>query len=475
MTRLNKLVKLWPFLLILLVSLVVLLPNLTKPFIGHHDWNGVYYSQIARNYLQYPLKVTKLGQMTGPNNFYTHYPPLMPLLLALNFLILGVSDWSARLLPIAFTILTLLTIYRMTQKLKLKNFIGLSSVLIIFTPMLRYFSHMPSQEALMVFFSVFSVNLYLSLILKPKPKHQYELYIVTILNGLTGWAGYFIYPILAIHAFFKHKKVFPIILKTIGLLFLTFTFHLVHTYLLTGSLTGGGLIDAFLLRLNLYPSLGLTEPELPGQFSLLAYIQKQASILTIYYTATLLLTSFLNFLFIIFKLVKKQSLSLLNQLVLIFLAWGLTYPIIFSNVVFVHEYFNLFFWPFLAFSLVNLFSHLQGLSRAESRGLSLKVQLTLLMFIGGLIFFERNNFFLALNDTQAHLPGYQLGNSINQTVPEGQTAYIIALPEEIEAQAVFIKFYANRQLKYLNPLGEKQVELPDTQYLFYNILDNNQE
>ena len=164
----------------------------------------------------------------------------------------------------------------MTQKLKLKRVVGLSSVLIIFTPMLRYFSHMPSQEALMIFFSVFSVNLYLSLILKPKPKHQYELYLVTILNGLTGWAGYFIYPILAVHAFFNHKKILPIILKSIVLLFFTFSLHLTHTYLLTGSLTGGGLIQALLLRLNLYPILGLIEPELPGQFSFFGYLQKQA-------------------------------------------------------------------------------------------------------------------------------------------------------------------------------------------------------
>jgi 4-amino-4-deoxy-L-arabinose transferase-like glycosyltransferase len=456
MKGLNKLAKLWPYLLILLVSLAVLIPNLSKPFIGHHDWNGVYYSQIARNYLQYPLNITKLGQMTSVGNFYTHYPPLMPLILALNFLVLGISDLSARLLPLGFTILTLLTIFRMTQKLKLKKIIGYSAILIIFTPMLRYFSHMPSQEILMIFFSVFSVNLYLSLILSPKPKHQYELYLVTVLNGLTGWAGYFIYPILAVHAFFNHKKILPIILKSIGLLFITFTLHLFHTYLLTGSLVGGGLIDALLLRLNLYPSLGLVEPELAGQFSLQVYFLKQTSILTIYYTSTVLIASFINLIFIAIKIFRKQSLSLLNQLVLIFLAWGLTYPIIFSNVVFVHEYFNLFFWPFLAFSLVNLLTYL--------RGVSLKVKLALLILLGGLIFFERNQFFKALQDTQAHLPGYKLGNLINQTVPEGQTTYIVALPEEIEAQVVFIQYYANRPLQFQDPSEQP----PETQYLFYN-------
>ncbi|MFH1280018.1 MAG: hypothetical protein ABII08_00215, partial [Candidatus Beckwithbacteria bacterium] len=183
MKKLIKLTKLWPFILILIISGLILTQNISKPFIGHHDWNGAYYGKIAKNYLNYPLSITKLGQMTGENHFYTHYPPLMPLLLALDFMILGISDLSARLLPLGFTILSLLTVFRMTQKLKLKTIIGLSSILIVFTPMLRYFSHMPSQETLMIFFTIFSVNLYIDLITKPKPKHKYELYFTTILNG----------------------------------------------------------------------------------------------------------------------------------------------------------------------------------------------------------------------------------------------------------------------------------------------------
>ncbi len=461
----KKLTKLWPFLLILIISSFVLLTNLTKPFIGHHDWNGVFYAKIARNYLSFPLATTKLGQMTSLNHYYTHYPPLMPLILAFDFFILGASDWSARLLPISFTILTFLSLFRMTQKLKLKPIIGLSSVLVIFTPMIRYFSHMPSQEALIVFFSVFSVNLYLDLITKPKPKHRYEFWITTILNGLTGWAGYFIYPVLAIHAYLKHKKVLPVILKSILILIFTFSLHLLHTYILTGSLTGGGLLDALLLRLNLYPLLGLTEPELPGQFSWLVYLRKQISILTVYYTLTLLSIGFFNLLIIIRKIIAKKSLSLLNQLVLIFLIWGLTYPIIFSNVVFVHEYFNLFFWPFLAFSLINLASLLQR----RLQGVSLQVVLPLLIIIGTIIFMERNQFLKALLTTEAHLPGYKLGTLINQTVPQDQTVYVVASDDFLDAQNIFIEYYADRQIEYLDQTNL----LPNNNYVFYQKYEKN--
>lgn len=465
--------KLLPYLFILVIAGLVLFNRLDKPFFGHHDWNGVYYSHIARNYLRLGLTTTKLGQVTSPSqqsrpqsnpqpsnqlDYYTHYPPLMPLLLALNFKLLGISDITARLFPLSLTILSLLTIFRMTQKLKLHPLAGLSSILLVFTPMIRYFSHMPSQEALMVFLTIFSVNLYLSLLIKPKPKHKYELYLTAFLNGLSGWAGYFIYPLLAIHSWFFHKKTFPIILKSIGLLVLTFILHLAHTYVLTGSIIGGGLIDALLLRLNLYPLLGRVPPELPGQFTWLNYLSKEAQWLTVYYTATLLIVSLINLTLIIRQLIKRQSLSLLNMTVLIFLGWGLAYPIIFSNVVFVHEYFNIFFWPFLAFSLISLFNRLL-LNKSKQPYLPL----ALILVLSLLIFFERQPFLAALFQSRAHQPGYQLGLEINKITPQDQTAFIVSSNEFAGSQGVFVKYYSDRQIKYLNPTDP----LPESQYIFY--------
>ncbi|MFC1626921.1 hypothetical protein ACFL18_00005, partial [Patescibacteria group bacterium] len=447
MAKSFKIKHILPFLFIIIFASLVLLPNLNKPFIGHHDWNGVFYSHISRNYLRYGLKVTQLGQVTSSGlilidqlQHYTHYPPLMPLLLALDFKLFGISDITARLFPISLTILSFLVVFRITQKLKLSTLIGLTSTLVVFTPMIRYFSHMPSQEALMVFLSIFSVNLYVSLITNPKPKHRYKFYLVAFFNGLSGWAGYFIYPILAIHAWLFHKKTFPIIFKSILTLIFTFILHLTHTYILTGSITGGGLIDALLLRLNLYPLLGKTPPELPGQFTWLNYLKKQVSWLTVYYTATVLIASFINLLFIIKKLIKRQSIKLLDSITLIFLFWGLTYPIIFSNVVFVHEYFNIFFWPFLAFSLVSFFHHLFNLQGQALKAAGVAVIVTTL------IFFERRSFIQALFDTQAHLPGYQLGLEINQNTPPDQTAYIIASEEFTDVQEVFLKYYSDRQI-----------------------------
>lgn len=390
------------WLIILIFLAFILTDHLAKPFIGHHDWNGVFYSNIARNYLRFGLLGTKLGQMTGPNSFYTHYPPLFPLTLASVFKIFTVSDLIARFVPVGLTIAGLLLLYRISS-----SWIVIAVAL---TPMLRYFSQMPSQEPLIIFLTLLSFYFF-------QKKNRAGFYFTVILNGLSGWAGYFFYPLL----FFLNRRW---AFKACLLLVMTFSLHLLHTYLLTRQLAGGGIFDALLLRLGLFPILGKTEPELAGQFTWLAYFIKEARILTVYYTLTLLFLAAIG-------LVLTR-----NKITLIFLAWGLSYPLIFSNVVFVHEYFNVFLWPFLSLSLVNLINRIR-----------LKPILILIIFLG--IFLERNKFYQALVKTKAFEPGYQLGLEINRLVPFGETYTVFNSREFIDSQKLFIDFYSDRQIEYI--------------------------
>ena len=111
-----------------------------RPFIGHHDWNGVFYSQISRNFLDYGYWFTRLGQMTSPGNFYTHYPPLFTWLLSFWFRVFGVSDINARLMTLLFYLAAIFLLYKICLVLKLKSTAALVACLVIFTPMFRYFS-----------------------------------------------------------------------------------------------------------------------------------------------------------------------------------------------------------------------------------------------------------------------------------------------------------------------------------------------
>jgi len=372
------------WLIILILLALILTDHLAKPFIGHHDWNGVFYSQIARNYLRFGLLETKLGQLTGPNSFYTHYPPLFPLTLAAAFKVFGISDLVSRLVPVGLTIAGLLVLYRISSSWVV--------IAVALTPMLRYFGQMPSQEPLIIFLTLLSFYFF-------RKKNRVGFYLSVILNGLSGWAGYFFYPLL----FFLNRRW---AIKACLLLVMTFFLHLLHVYILTGSFSGGGIFDALLLRLGFFPMLGKTEPELAGQFTWLAYLIKEARMLTVYYTFTLLSLAALGLLFC------------RNRITLIFLAWGF------------------FFWPFLALSLVNLINRIR-----------LKPILVLIIFLG--IFLERNKFYQALVKTKAFEPGYQLGLEINRLIPFGQTYTVVNSREFIESQNLFIDYYSDRQIEYI--------------------------
>ena len=445
MVKSDKITKYLPYLIIIIVSGFILTNNINKPFIGHHDWNGVFYANIARNYLKTGLIKTKLGQMTGINSFYTHYPPLLTLIMALGFKIFNIKDIVARAIPVIFHILTLLNLYILSRKLKFSKLASFSSLIIVFTPMIRYFSKMPSQEALMLFFSTLSVNFYLDLIKTPSNKNEFKYYLATIFNGLSGWAGYFIYPLISIHCFYKHRKIFKKTLISIYILIAIFCLHLLHTYILTGSIAGGGLINAFLYRLNLFPFLNKATPQMIKDFTWKAYLIQQRQWLTIYFTASLLFTAFIS--------IFLKS----NPIILIFLFWGLSYPLIFSNVVFIHEYFNIFFAPFLGLNTGFL------INKLSKKNFYLAFIVAIAIFTA--VALERNKFTQALDQTQAHKPGYDLGNLINQTVPDNKKAYIVASEDFIDSQGIFIKYYSNKQLEFIQT--DKTGQLPQTKHLFY--------
>lgn len=376
---------------------MVWLDLINKPFIGHHDWNGVYYGNIARNYLRYGLIGTKLGQATSfgfdpPRDFYTHYPPLLTWVMAAWFKLAGIGDWQARLVPLLFWLGSLWLLFRLS---------GWVALAVALTPMWRYFSLMPSQEALIIFFSLLSVWSFLQ-------GKRRLFYISVILNGLSGWAGYFLYPWLWLVGRRRGWLVRAGLILTA-----VFGLHLIHVYWLTGSAAGGGLIEALKLRLNLSGTEGFTWRN---------YLVLEKQRLGAFYTLTLL------------GVAVVSTVWRRDRLTWALLGWGLSYPLIFSNVVFVHDYFNIFFIPWLAVASASFFSRAKALA---------------FVFLFA-VFLERNPFYQELSETSNFRPGYVLGQKINQVVPERATAYVIGAKKLIEIHNLFISYYADREVIYID-------------------------
>jgi len=129
---------------------------------------------------------------------------------------------QARLVPVLFTFGSIWLLNQLFIYFKFSLSVRLAGLAVMVTPMWRYFALMPSQEALIIFFSLLSVLSFL--------KNQQKIfYFSVIMNGLSGWSGYFLYPWLWL---LDRRRQWLI---TAGLLLTAvFLLHLGHVYLLTG-------------------------------------------------------------------------------------------------------------------------------------------------------------------------------------------------------------------------------------------------
>ena len=137
---------------------VALTENLTAPWVPKGDWNGFLWSQSAHNHLHMGLRHT-LGASSWlhfgpppiqPDEFYVHHPPLLSLLLAAMFVVLGEHEWVARLLPILFSLATALLLWQTLRECVGTRAATLGAAVFAACPMELHFGKMVNFEPLML-------------------------------------------------------------------------------------------------------------------------------------------------------------------------------------------------------------------------------------------------------------------------------------------------------------------------------------
>lgn len=152
--------------IILSLFAAILLRDVREPWTGLHDWNGAFYSQLARNLLRYPLDmhhgmpivaVSEAVPADGEWSFYPTHPPGLVWCIAASFRIFGEHEWSARLVPILASLGTLFLLMHAARS-RFDNAIALvTGALYALLPMAGYFGRMPDQEAPCLFLMLAAV------------------------------------------------------------------------------------------------------------------------------------------------------------------------------------------------------------------------------------------------------------------------------------------------------------------------------
>lgn len=129
--------------------------DLREPWIGLHDWNGAFYSQLARNFLRYPFEVHRgiplvaVGAELPPPEdrcLYSTHPAGLVWLLAAVFGVVGPSEAAARSAAIAASIASLLIWFHLVRRRYDRETALLAGIVFAILPMTVYFGRMVNHE-----------------------------------------------------------------------------------------------------------------------------------------------------------------------------------------------------------------------------------------------------------------------------------------------------------------------------------------
>ena len=193
---------------ILLAGAYLRSPNLLGPWLGvHNAWGGAVYGGIARNFSRYGYGETRLGPVSNSGlaareefEYYYHYPPLLVWLVSLSYQAFGVHEWSARLVPLSFSLLLMALVYRFAWRAFSRS-VGLVSLLFsAVLPIESYYgAHVDVYGSVAVFFSLLTVYGYFRWLTTRARLHLAMCMAGVVFGCMTAWYTYFVVPLILVH------------------------------------------------------------------------------------------------------------------------------------------------------------------------------------------------------------------------------------------------------------------------------------
>ena len=356
-----------PSLLVILLAVAAILMgyDINLPFVRMGDDDALINSVLANGYIKFGFVRTKFAPMfigasevnfpEQPSYYFAH-PPLFPMLLSLSYRLFGYHEWAARLVPILFTLGTLLVIYFLA-KLLWSESAGIFAVAVAsLFPMNVIFGRMVSPTVVPPFFSMLALLNYVlwdksrgprtkdqgptTPALRPPSfvlRHLVFFFLSSLLGMLTDLPGYFLLPWVGLHQVIRHRK------RGLKLAVAIWGFSLVvglayFSYVdwvqpgTVGDMLGG----VFLRRVG-----GATGP------SLVSYLLKIVWRLHIYYTPVALWLSLATVVLLLWRAVKG-SWDYSDTILILLFFYGITYNIVFRSATWSHPHVLIYLMPFVA-------------------------------------------------------------------------------------------------------------------------------
>lgn len=167
-----------------------------RPFGGERGQEA-FYSVIAINHLRYGLSGTGFANVVNPLPvtkpefiYYTRHPSLVPILVAGSFAVFSPSEWSARLVPIIFSVMTILLMGVIGRRVLGARAGLLTAFLVTLVPAgASYGSYLDIVGPVCVGLCVLAVYWELRRLESPRLTWWFLCFIATALSMLADWPG----------------------------------------------------------------------------------------------------------------------------------------------------------------------------------------------------------------------------------------------------------------------------------------------
>lgn len=194
-------------LLILALALMLRFYHVTYPFLDHHSWRQTDTAAVARNFYRdhfNPLRPEMDRFGPGPSVVELELQ-ITPFLTSLLYVVWGVRDWVGRIVPILFSLGSVVYFYRLVTLHFSERLALFSSFVFVLLPLNVFFSRVPMPEAGALFFTLAAVyhfsaymetettkqfalaTVFAALAFLSKLSNLYILIVLVALATMKGW------------------------------------------------------------------------------------------------------------------------------------------------------------------------------------------------------------------------------------------------------------------------------------------------
>ncbi len=361
-----------PFALVFVLAIFLLTLNVTTPWHGSHQDNGIVFESAAINHIRFGLAFTK-GQdyfdasvnppvitpgdihpqgvsdaqefqylLTGPVHpeLYGDHPALLGLTIAGSLLLFGYHFWAVRLVPITFTLVALLLFYQLMLLLYNKRVAAFAALLFITFPIAAFYGNDVAHEAPTMCCEMGMALCYLRWRRSGHGGWLLGVAGCVVLGGAYGWPMFFFaWILLALDTLALRRFNWRLALATAGLSTLVFSLVITQiAWVNNWSLTR--LHAIFVERAATYGSAsGILQAYL-----WLKWVMHH-NLLDFGPWTWLALPAALVFLW---RRFRRDGLSLRIQLIALFGLGGLAHILVFRDGAYVHDYWQFYLIPFYA-------------------------------------------------------------------------------------------------------------------------------